>query len=240
MRHFTALILLAALGASAGAASPASAQTRSITCESRADEREDCYAAGLDQNSVSLDKQYSKSSCVKGTSWGTSRDHIWVSRGCRAKFSYRTLGGSSGGRYGKVKCESRADQRQDCAVSGLDERSVTLERKLSDSDCIKGQSWGTGNDVIWVTRGCRAEFGYTTGSGWGGSGGANGSTHTLTCESRGNQQQTCPVTDINPSSVRLTTQLSDSDCINGRTWGTTSGGIWVSGGCRARFSYRVR
>lgn len=36
--------------------------------------------------------------------------------------------------------------------------------------------------------------------------------------------------------VRLVQQLSSAPCIQGRTWGTDRGGIWVDRGCAAEFS----
>lgn len=36
-------------------------------------------------------------------------------------------------------------------------------------------------------------------------------------------------------SVYLTRQLSDRDCVKGKTWGYDSSKIWVDGGCRAEF-----
>jgi hypothetical protein len=176
MRATWALAAFACLGLSAAAPAPATAQsTRTITCESRADERNDCYVGNLDVNSVSLDRKLSKSACNKGSSWGTSKDNIWVSQGCRATFSYRTRsgggnwsgngGGGGGSKYGTITCESRGNARNECYVANLDESSVTMDRKLSDSPCVQGRSWGTSNDNIWVSQGCRATFAYVRGGG---------------------------------------------------------------------------
>jgi hypothetical protein len=37
-------------------------------------------------------------------------------------------------------------------------RDIQLNRQISGSACIEGQTWGTDNRGIWVDRGCRAEF----------------------------------------------------------------------------------
>jgi hypothetical protein len=37
--------------------------------------------------------------------------------------------------------------------------------------------------------------------------------------------------------VRLVKQLSSAPCVQGRSWGYDSGGIWVDNGCRAEFEY---
>jgi len=56
----------------------------------------------------------------------------------------------------------------------------------------------------------------------------------ITCESQDQQNQVC--TTLQPGSqVRMVEQLSRSPCIEGRTWGSDEGHIWVSGGCRATF-----
>ncbi|MBC8063204.1 MAG: DUF3011 domain-containing protein [Chlorobia bacterium] len=39
--------------------------------------------------------------------------------------------------------------------------------------------------------------------------------------------------------VRMVKQLSDKPCIQGRTWGSDSNGIWVDDGCRATFEYET-
>lgn len=179
MRIPGVLAALASLAALAATPTRAHAQTRTITCESRGDERNDCYIANLDQGSVSVDRKLSKSGCEKGESWGTSRDNIWVSRGCRAVFAYRARSGSSssggggggGGRFGTIVCESRGDERKECYVSNLDPESVTMDQLLSKSLCEQGRSWDATGNIIWVSKGCRARFAYVTRS--GGSGGYN-------------------------------------------------------------------
>lgn len=40
--------------------------------------------------------------------------------------------------------------------------------------------------------------------------------------------------------VRLIRQLSDADCVSGRTWGYDRRGIWVARGCRADFEVASR
>jgi len=42
-----------------------------------------------------------------------------------------------------------------------------MVRQMSNSPCVRGQSWGNDNGGIWVDRGCRAQFRVT---GYGGSG----------------------------------------------------------------------
>jgi hypothetical protein len=56
---------------------------------------------------------------------------------------------------------------------------------------------------------------------------------TVTCESRNNSYQTCPVDGSN--GVRLSRQLSSQGCWEGDTWGYDRNRIWVDRGCRAEF-----
>lgn len=53
------------------------------------------------------------------------------------------------------------------------------------------------------------------------------------CESRNEREQFCRVDTR--GGVRIVDQRSDAPCIYGRTWGYDRRGIWVDGGCRARF-----
>jgi hypothetical protein len=56
---------------------------------------------------------------------------------------------------------------------------------------------------------------------------------TFTCESYNGRQQVCRVDTS--GGVRFVRQLSDSRCVQGRTWGVARNAVWVSGGCRAEF-----
>jgi Protein of unknown function (DUF3011) len=60
------------------------------------------------------------------------------------------------------------------------------------------------------------------------------SPHTLRCESTDGRQRTCRPTWQGQS--KLVRQLSGSPCVQGQTWSSTPGQIWVSGGCRAEFT----
>jgi DUF3011 family protein len=54
------------------------------------------------------------------------------------------------------------------------------------------------------------------------------------CESTDNRTRHCDMDTR--GGVVLSRRLSDSACIQGRNWGYDSGGVWVTGGCRAEFS----
>lgn len=55
----------------------------------------------------------------------------------------------------------------------------------------------------------------------------------VSCESNDNRRRTCRIDTR--GGVRLARQLSDSPCIQGRTWGYDRNAVWVSNGCRAEF-----
>ena len=56
---------------------------------------------------------------------------------------------------------------------------------------------------------------------------------TITCESRKNSYQSCPV--YASGGVRLSRQLSSQGCWQNDTWGYDRNRIWVDRGCRAEF-----
>lgn len=111
---------------------------------------------------VSISRRLSDAPCVQGRSWGYDRSGVWVDDGCRAEFvTGRGYGGSQypGGGYGQgrsVRCESGKSRYHRCNVPVY--RGVQLQRKLSDSPCSQGSSWGWDRNGIWVDRGCRADF----------------------------------------------------------------------------------
>lgn len=68
--------------------------------------------------------------------------------------------------------------------------------------------------------------------------GANAQRHdgrggVVRCESSNERQQLCPLDSR--ADVQLLKQLSDSACIEGRSWGRNQRGIWVANGCRGEF-----
>ena len=62
-------------------------------------------------------------------------------------------------------------------------------------------------------------------------GGATG--QVFRCESQDNRLRRCNVDTR--YGVRINRQLSDSPCVQGRSWGYDHSGVWVSHGCRAEF-----
>jgi len=134
------------------------------------------------------------------------------------------------GRYDqRIRCESHDRRTNYCNV---DTRGgVRLVRQLSDRACIRGRDWGANDRGIWVTDGCRAEFALGSGRGYGSG---NGYARSFRCESSDSRTRYCNVDTR--YGVDLVRQLSRSACIEGRSWGVTRDGVWVSRGCRAEFA----
>ncbi|MCF7220223.1 DUF3011 domain-containing protein [Marilutibacter chinensis] len=141
---------------------------------------------------------------------------------------YPTYPGYPGNDYGggPFRCESRDDRTQRCPA---DTRGgVRLLRQLSNTPCVKGQTWGVDRGGVWVTRGCRAEFI----AGYGGTSPGQGAG-LVRCESEDKRTRHCPANTR--GGVRLVRQLSSTACIEGRNWGYDRNSVWVSQGCRAEF-----
>lgn len=127
-----------------------------------------------------------------------------------------------------VRCESSDGKYVECRTNSLNR--VTLSRQLSDTSCVEGKTWGFRDNVVWVDRGCRAEFA-VAGMAYGTPVAAD---KLVVCESLNNGRHTCRA-DIK-GGVTLTRQLSDNACIRGKSWGINQRGIWVDQGCRAEFA----
>ncbi len=131
----------------------------------------------------------------------------------------------------RFNCASVDMKYRECQLP-VNGRAVLVKR-LSDSRCIEGQSWGQRRDRVWVDNGCRAKFEVTRSGGGGGSGGSN----VLDCNSDNGRYRECA---IGPGYFgRLLRDNSNGRCRQDSTWGTRNGVIWVTSGCRGRFE-RVR
>ena len=234
----TGLRLALSAAAAVVLAAPLSAQAQpgyggnTVTCESQDGSYRECRARFY--NAPVLVEQLSSTQCVEGRNWGSrGPGSVWVSGGCRARFADAYQGGGgynpgyNPGGGNVVRCESQDGRHEECRIGGGGR--VSLVRQLSDSPCIEGQTWGNrGSGTVWVNAGCRGVFGV---AGWGGGG---GSSETYRCESRDDRYNECR----GPTRGRqvLVRQLSESACIEGRSWGSRNGGVWVQYGCRGEFA----
>jgi hypothetical protein len=132
-----------------------------------------------------------------------------------------------------LRCESSTGRRVECRFDGAG--TVQLSRQFSSNACIKGQSWGVDRNTIWVDRGCRADFivepiDDRNGGAWRQRGNR---TITVVCESTDGRRHRCAADTL--GQITLGRQLSSTRCVEGRTWGASSDGIWVDRGCRGEF-----
>src|SRR4051812_36841459 len=106
----TAAILMAAAAALAAAPRTAQAQVRTFTCESYNNRQ---VACGVDtRGGVRLVEQLSSNSCVQGRTWGATRNAVWVSGGCRARFQVGTSTRYNNG-YGSGRHDNRHKKNGD-------------------------------------------------------------------------------------------------------------------------------
>jgi hypothetical protein len=148
-----------------------------------------------------------------------------------------------------VECKSHDRERTRCRVSWRDARMVD---QLSDTRCVRGQNWDVDRRGIWVNRGCSGRFveagrhgherdradrhdGYrddhdrwSPGPGWD-------SRFNVACESQDYEYHFCAVDLGGAGRVTVARQISNSACIEGRTYGSNRAGVWVNSGCAAEF-----
>lgn len=55
-----------------------------------------------------------------------------------------------------LTCESNSGQTRNCPLNG--NGRAYLQTQLSRAGCYEGQTWGTYDNSIWVSNGCRATF----------------------------------------------------------------------------------
>ena len=139
--------------------------------------------------------------------------------------------------HGEIECVSHNFAYTRCEVPWRDARIV---RQLSDTACVRGQTWGVDRGGVWVDRGCGARFvdaGYGHHHEEGGWYPPAGWDHrfNVVCESQDYRYRFCGVDLGGAGRARVFRKISGAECIEGRTWGWNRAGIWVDGGCAAEF-----
>lgn len=232
------LMALAVLALAPAAASAQHDGSRggSVVCESNDGRYRECRVPF--GGPAELVRQMSDTRCVEGRNWGSRPGLVWVDNGCRgrfevARYNWPTWNDYRGQR--QVVCESKDERYRQCNADFYGRARIV--QQLSNSACIEGRSWGQSRGLIWVSRGCRARFEDT---GWNNrpNNRPDGNYgETVTCYSTDNRRRACP---WNPRWGRpyLVEQVSDSACIEGRSWGYGGDRIWVDNGCRGRFAAR--
>lgn len=150
-----------------------------------------------------------------------------------------SLGGGGGGWQPETRpppvatfhCQSRRQYQYGECRTPFNGRAQ-LQRQTSRSACIEGRTWGTRHGMVWVNNGCAGDFIQVAGGGNAG--------YSVTCASRKYGFSACAWRP-QYGYPRLIEQISDSPCVEGRSWGyDRTRGLWVNRGCEARFgtSYR--
>ncbi|MEA2165943.1 MAG: hypothetical protein QOK37_4070 [Thermoanaerobaculia bacterium] len=130
------------------------------------------------------------------------------------------------------RCESKDNRRHECSFDS--QGRVEILRQVSISDCIEGSTWGReGRHRVWVSDGCRADFVVRRDRDDDRGDRRDRRGRLITCESDYDSRHRCTVDT--EGGVRLSRQLSRTNCVLNRTWGYDSRGIWVKNGCRAEF-----
>lgn len=252
MRRSNMFVLGIVMMASLWAAAPASAQQgeaiETFVCESENNGHNECRFRSTGVVTVHVQRQLSRARCEFNESWGSFDGGVWVDYGCRAEFVVRRPPGNSsprptGGTLQTVTCESINNSHATCRLSGFNFESVHIERKLSSAPCTRGVSWGVSSGEnsppgIWVDRGCRAVFAYSTqGDAYRPYGGTP-HDFELPCESLRGEWNHCEVPQVHLARVDI---IAGNDACNAyKAWGVDDTGIWVRSNCQGAFRVNYR
>ena len=197
----------------------------SMVCESNDGRYRECRTGF--RGPAAITQNISSTRCLEGQNWGSRLGMVWVDKGCRGRFVEAMADNRT------IRCESPKFQYRECRTGFRGQ--VLLTRQISQARCIEGQTWGQRDDMVWVNRGCAAEFTQTPDSGPGQGG---GNQYSVTCSSERNRRKTC-AWDARRGRPMVVEQISRAACHEGSSWGYYPGNqIWVDRGCSARFGVR--
>jgi hypothetical protein len=150
-----------------------------------------------------------------------------------------------------VRCSSGNYQYNMCQVDTGRGSRVYIVKQVSKTRCIEGRNWGWNRAGIWVDAGCEGVFRvqrrwaggppqsppeggpWRPGPGWD-------TSINVRCASGNYQYNMCTVDTGRGSRVYISRQISNTPCVEGRSWGWNRAGIWVNGGCEAIFTVERR
>ena len=138
-----------------------------------------------------------------------------------------------------VRCSSGGYNYNMCQVDTGRGSRVYLLRQISKASCVEGRNWGWNRAGIWVDGGCEGIFRVQrrwTGGPPAGPGPGWDTTINVRCASGGYNYNMCQVDTGRGSRVYVSRQVSNTACVEGRTWGWNRAGVWVDGGCEAIFT----
>jgi hypothetical protein len=226
-------------------------EIKKIRCSSENYGRNICVVEGK-VRSVDLRQQRSRAGCEEGVSYGYYDDFVWVDKGCEADFEVRFTPRTGWGgppssdpaprrSTGKVRftCKSTDYNLGVCYVAGpiID---VRLRKAKSRASCVKNDSYGFRNDLLWVSNGCEGDFEVTfrpdnssPDPGWEYST-SGPKRRTVKCKSDNYRRERCDVGGV-ISTVRLRKTKSRAPCTADSTYGFEFDEIWVNQGCEGEF-----
>jgi hypothetical protein len=236
----TPFAVLICLSAAVGTTGPLAAQaSRVIRCGSASGGQVQCQTHGKAEN-VRLVRDLNRDRCRQGESWGFTDSFIWTNNGCWADFEVVYRGPQGLGRNARIiTCGTTSGLQVQCETHGF-ATAVRLRRDLSGSRCSQPSSWGYTNALVWVSKGCRAEFEVTYGAEPSplptpapAPAPAPGK-RVVSCASQGDKMTFCK-TDGTVTAARLLRDRSGGRCGGPGTWGYAGVSIWVKLGCQGDF-----
>jgi hypothetical protein len=235
------LLQAALLGLAIAAIAPAASAAPPTA---RAYAPEDLRSLSTTDQSRVIAKEYSEQSNGRGIPDDQLRFYLDQINRSNWRFSQikqdiaRSLAGTGGsrppgngnGNGGSIRCESDNNRSRSCRTPW--QGRSRLVRQLSKATCVEGRTWQSQRGQVQVSGGCRGEF----------ASGAQvippAGSGSIRCESESRRSRTCRTPW--QGSSRLVRQLSDTACVEGRTWQSQRGQVQVSGGCRGEFAASSR
>ena len=146
---------------------PPGGTMETVRCESKERQYNVCRIDNIDAGSVTIERRLGRSQgCQRGRSWGVSEGEnappgIWVDKGCKAIFAYRTHGSTFEPYAGtphdfEMPCESIRGAWNHCEVYDVHLARIHL---INGNDaCREYKAWGVDDTGIWVRNNCQAAF----------------------------------------------------------------------------------